>query len=217
LRALKFSVRFGFELEQETKKLQDEYLGNINYDMSYKRLKKELVETFNLNSWRAFERFVNQKIYKLISPLDFVLPKVNLEPIINNYSPENVWIIYVGLLPDVSSLPLTKKESKIISDFYEIKNKIFKSDFEIYKTFKNLELETIIMYSTIDVSVVEKFLDKLSKIEIQITGSDIAELGIVPSEKYKKCFDYVLEHKLKNPALTKAQEIQLIKEFFKII
>lgn len=40
IRGLKFAVRFGFELEPHTKFLQDEYLKNVNYDMSYKRLKK---------------------------------------------------------------------------------------------------------------------------------------------------------------------------------
>jgi poly(A) polymerase/tRNA nucleotidyltransferase (CCA-adding enzyme) len=216
LRALKFSVRFGFELEQETKKLQDEYLKNINYDMSYKRLKKELEETFNLNSWTAFEKFIDENIYKLIAPTEFNLPKINLEPIIKKYNPEIIWIIYVGLLPDISALPLTKKEKKIISDFQEIKNKTFKTDLEIYKTFEKLELETIIMYSTIDFSIVEKFLDNLRNIKITITGSDIENLGIKPSKDYQKCFDFILEHKLKNPALDKAQEIQLVKEFFKI-
>ena len=40
--------------------LQQDYLENINYDMSYKRLKKELIETFNLNSQIAFEKFINK-------------------------------------------------------------------------------------------------------------------------------------------------------------
>ena len=31
VRGLKFSVRFGFKLDKHTKKLQDEYLNNINY------------------------------------------------------------------------------------------------------------------------------------------------------------------------------------------
>ena len=50
IRALKFSVRFGFKLDKHTRKLQEDYLKNINYDMCYKRIKKELIETFNLNS-----------------------------------------------------------------------------------------------------------------------------------------------------------------------
>jgi poly(A) polymerase/tRNA nucleotidyltransferase (CCA-adding enzyme) len=217
LRALKFSVRFGFDLEQETKKLQEKYLENINYDMSYKRLKKELEETFNLNSWTAFEKFINENIYKLIAPTEFNLPKINLEPIIKKYNPKIIWIIYVGLLPNISALPLTKREKKIISDFQEIKNKTFKTDLEIYKTFEKLELETIIMYSTIDFSAVEKFLNKLRNIKITVTGSDIEALGIKPSKDYQKCFDYILERKLKNPALSQVQEIQLIKDFFNFI
>jgi poly(A) polymerase/tRNA nucleotidyltransferase (CCA-adding enzyme) len=217
LRALKFSVRFGFELEQETKELQEKYLKNVNYDMSYKRLKKELEETFNLNSWIAFEKFINENIYRLITPVEFQLPKFNLEPLIKKYNPKNIWIIYVGLLPDISVLPLTKKEKKIVTDFQTIKNKTFKTDLEIYKTFEKLELETIIMYSTINFSVVEKFLNKLRNIKIAVAGSDIENLGIEPSENYQKCFDYILEHKLKNPALSQVQEIQLIKDFFEFI
>jgi hypothetical protein len=185
--------------------------------MSYKRLKKELEETFNLNLWTAFEKFINENIYKLIAPVDFQLPKINLEPIIKKYNPNNVWIIYVGLLPDISALPLTKKEKKIVADFQEIKEKTFQTDFEIYKTFNKLELETIIMYSTINFSIVGRFLDNLRKIKIVVTGSDIEKLGIKPSGNYQRCFDYILEHKLKNPALNKVQEIQLAKKFFNLI
>ena len=42
IRGLKFSVRFGFEPDEHTRRLQEDYLANINYDMSYKRVKKEL-------------------------------------------------------------------------------------------------------------------------------------------------------------------------------
>ena len=111
IRGLKFSVRFGFELEEHTKRLQDEYLSNINYDMSYKRVKKELIETFyphpnfchsrsenneilpsstkkNVGEGKiqfAFEKFINEKIYKLVTPNEVELPKINIEKLINNY------------------------------------------------------------------------------------------------------------------------------------
>ena len=85
IRGLKFSIRFGFDLEEHTKQLQDEYLANINYDMSYKRVKKELMETFNLNSQFAFNKFINEKIYKLVTPNDVELPKVNIEGLVKEY------------------------------------------------------------------------------------------------------------------------------------
>ncbi len=232
LRGLKFSVRFGFELEEHTLKLQQQYLENINYDMSYKRLKKELIETFNLNKWSAFEKFVTQKIYKLVAPQEFEMPQYNFEELIDKYilanlpilppmerrEAENIWIIYVGLLPNISNLPLTKTEKNIVDKYKDLKHFAQSgtvTDFEIYKTFKNIPLESVIMYSVINNDVVEKYLTELKNIELLIDGNDLKSLGIAPSEKYQQCFDYILENKISNPDLTKQDEINLAKEFFR--
>ncbi len=214
VRALKFAVRFDFELDDHTKKLQENYLNNINYDMSYKRLKKELIETFNLNSQKAFERFVEQKIYKLIAPQEFELPKIDIEKLINKYLPECIWIIYIGLLPEISSLPLTKLERKIVDDFNALKTKSFNTDFEIYKNFENLNLESILMFSTIDKKSVEKYLDNLRNIELTISGTDLQVLGIPPSAQYQKCFDYIVRKKIENQQIGKEQELELAKKYF---
>lgn len=216
VRGLKFAIRFNFELDPHTKKLQDDYLKNINYDMSYKRLKKELIETFNLNSQNAFEKFINDGIYKLIAPQDFKLPEVNLEKLIQQYNPIYPWIIYVGLLPNIRNLPLTKVEKKIVDDFNNLKEKNFNSEFEIYKNFENINLESILMFSTINQTAVETYLNKLQNIKIEITGKDLQELGITPSAKYQECFDFVLKQKLSLPEMTKAEEIELAKKYFGI-
>ncbi len=220
LRGLKFSVRFGFELDSHTKKLQKEYLENINYDMSYKRLKKELMETFNLNNRPAFEVFVKNGIYKLISPVEFNLPEYDFAHLITRYNPENVWIIYVGLLPDVSALPLTKIDKKIIDEYKRLLNSEFNpdqsSDFEIYKIFKNIPLETVIMYSVVNNKVVERYLTKLQYIKPTITGEDIQKLGVSPSSQYQECFDYIVKRKIETPELTKQEEILLVKKFFNL-
>ena len=116
LRGLKFSVRFGFELDSDTYKLQNEYLRNINYDMSYHRVRKELVETFNLNSAEAFDKFNEQGIYKLLGKNqkkvkikgDVIKKKIdefNLK--------ENIWLIYMSFF-DLSELALTRKEKRIL-------------------------------------------------------------------------------------------------------
>ncbi|MCM1339356.1 MAG: hypothetical protein NC191_06770 [Muribaculaceae bacterium] len=223
LRGLKFSVRFGFELSPKTKSLQDKYLQNINYDMSYKRLKKELMETFNLNSWVGFEKFVNDGMYKLIAPQEFKLPKTNLEKLINKYNPDHPWIIYIGLLPDISNLPLTKTEKKIVEDYKKIAQTLNLSqkekeyvipDYKIYKAFEGVNIESILMLATKDEKLVEKYLDKLRQIKPEITGKDLQALGIPPSSKYSEIFDYILKEKLKNPKLTKAQEIELANNLY---
>ncbi len=213
LRGLKFAVRFNFELDESTKKLQDEYLKNINYDMSYKRLKKELVETFNLNSWQAFEIFTKEKMYKLLAPQEFELPKINLEPHISKYNPENIWIIYVGLLDDISNLPLTKQEKNIVESYNHLKNMNFEDDFSIFSELNKAPLEAVIMLATNDFLTVEKYLTQLKDIKISITGKDLISLGLTPSPKFQEIFDFVLKEKLKNPELTKAQELELVKYF----
>lgn len=217
IRGLKFATRFGFELEEHTKKLQDEYLANINYDMSYKRVKKELIETFSLNSQSAFQKFINQKIYKLVTPNDVEIPKVDVEKFINKYlaaqpssCPTAIWLVYVGILGDLSRLPLTKFEQKILDD---VPKEALKSDFELYKTFQNARIETVLIYAiTKDETGARHYLDDLRKIKLDITGKDLQTLGIKPSPKYQEIFDEVLKVKLKNPSMAKDDEIEVAKK-----
>ncbi len=232
IRALKFSVRFGFDLDEHTRKLQEDYLANINYDMSYKRVKKELIETFNphpnfslshsdkgeiLPSPKergdryqlAFEKFINEKIYKLVTPNEVELPSVNIEKLINKYEPENIWLIYVGVLRDLSRMPLTKIEQKILDDVPEEK---LNDDFELYKAFENARIETVLLYGILkDEQGARHYLDDLRKIKISINGDDLQKLGINPSPKYQEIFDEVLKQKLKNPNMTKDDEINHLK------
>lgn len=213
IRGLKFATRFGFELEEHTKKLQDEYLANINYDMSYKRVKKELIETFSLNSQSAFKAFIDQKIYKLVTPNDVEMPKVNVENLVTTYladqpssCPAAIWLVYVGILGDLSRLPLTKIEQKILDD---VPKEVLKSDFELYKTFQNARIETVLLYAiTKDETGARHYLDDLRKIKLDITGKDLQTLGIKPSPKYQEIFDEVLKVKLKNPSMVKDDEIE---------
>lgn len=213
IRGLKFATRFGFELEEHTKKLQDEYLANINYDMSYKRVKKELIETFSLNSQSAFQKFIDQKIYKLVTPNDVEMQKVDVEKFINKYladqpssCPAAIWLVYVGILGDLSRLPLTKIEQKILDD---VPKDVLKSDFELYKTFQNARIETILLYAILKDEVgARHYLDDLQNIKLEITGKDLQTLGIKPSPKYQEIFDEVLKVKLKNPSMVKDDEIE---------
>ena len=212
IRGLKFRVRFGFELEEHTRKLQEEYLKNINYDMSFKRVKKELIETFNLNSQKAFELFVNEGIYKLVSPEKFELPEINVEDLINKYPVENTWLVYVGLLPDLSNIELTKQERKIIDDAKSIGE--LHNDFEIYKAFENLNTESILIYGILkDINAATKYLEYLRNIKISTTGNDLGELGIKPSPKYQEIFDTILKEKLNNPKLSEQEELSVAKRF----
>ncbi|MBS5860309.1 CCA tRNA nucleotidyltransferase [bacterium] len=217
LRALKFSHRFGFELSEKTRALRDEYLQNINYDMCFKRVKKELIETLGLNSQKLFEEFIESGIYKLVTPNQVSLPAVPLKPLVEQYAPdsENIWLIYAGVLLDLSRLELTRKEQKILDDFSALENSDLRVDFEIYKAFENVEIESIILYAALkNEKIARHYMDDLRGIKIKTTGKTLEMAGLEPSPKYKKIFDFLLRKKLENPSMTLDDEIKLVKEKF---
>ena len=139
IRGLKFSVRFGFNLDGETKKLQEEYLNNINYDMSYHRVKKELIETFGLNNPQTFDLFIAQGIYKLLGK-DVNIPKITGEDIktaLQNYYGDNSWFIYAApFINTDTKLPLKKCEKRILEWTEKLKSS---------KPTNNTPIESIIL------------------------------------------------------------------------
>ena len=128
IRGLKFSVRFGFELCEETKALQESYLNKINYDMSYHRIRKELIETFNLNKAETFDKFIEQKIYKLLGR-NVIAPNINgidIKNIIEKYNPKNIWFIYIApFISDnnINNICPTRAEKRILEWVERLKTK----------------------------------------------------------------------------------------------
>lgn len=220
IRGLKFAVRLGFKIEPHTLELQENYLKNINYYMSNKRVKSELKQTFNLNSQVAFEKFINEGIYKLITKKTYKLPKDNIENMITNYKPKHAWLVYLGIIgvcenDDFSdNLELTKSEKDIIMGAKSLLHSDFKNDFEIYKAFGAHKIETLLILALSGKKKpVFHYLDNLKKIKLHITGKDLLSIGIEPSKIFGEIFDYVLREKLKNPQLKHAEEIAFIKDY----
>ena len=56
-----------------------------------------------------------------------------------------------------------------------------------------------------------RYLDVLQNIKLSVTGDDLLNLGIKPSPKYQEIFDCILHEKLKNPEMTKDDEIVIAK------
>ena len=212
IRGLKFAVRFGFELEEKTKKYQDEYLQNVNYDMSFKRLKDELQDAFNLNKQSVLDIFIKQKMYKLLSDKDFSFYPKNVETFIKPYLNEikHIWLIYLGNF-DLSNIPLTKTEKKILTDFEEMKPL---KEFELYKKFKKSETESILLYGlTVNENTAKNYLDNLRKIKLHTNGNDIIKLGIEQSKLISNILEYIEKNKIKNPKLTKEEELGIAKKY----
>lgn len=207
VRGLKFAVRFGFELEENTKKLQDEYLKNVNYEMSFKRLKDELKDAFNINKQVVLDKFIEQKIYKLLSEDEFLPYGCDVEEFINPYLDEinNLWLVYLGGF-DLKNLPLTRKESKIIEDL----QKLLITD----KMTNFVEIESILLYGLIKNSeIAKKYLDEQRHIKLNITGADLIEMGFEQSKRIADVLEAVMQYKLDNPTIGRAEELAMAKKF----
>jgi tRNA nucleotidyltransferase (CCA-adding enzyme) len=227
IRGLKYASRLGFELEEYTQKLQEEYLKNINYDMGIKRIKQEIKKTFEYCTDDTFDKFVDQKIYKLLTkscqnntPERFrnefgMMPGAIVENLITKYKPKHPWIVYFGITvidENLDKFELTKSEKEIIEGAKCLINKKFNDDFEIYKAFCAQKTESLLILAALGMKKeVLHYLDNLAKIKLSITGHDLIKLGIKPSKEFSTCFDCVLKEKLKNPMITKSKELELIK------
>ena len=117
-------------------------------------------------------------------------------------------------LDDVEKYELTSEEKKIINRVKELKNKTFVSKFEIYKIFSKEKKETTKALAILKNEGARIYEKELSSIKVEMTGNDFIELGINPSPKFSEIFDFLIEEKIKNPALNKAGEIELVKENF---
>ena len=230
IRGLKYSIRLGFEIEEHTFELQNNYLENINYDMCYKRVTNELKLTLGLNSQAGFEQFVNEKIYKLISEKEIEIPKTDIENLIKKYNPKNSWLVYLGVIlseegelePIVEKLEFTKNEKNIVLNVKKLSLiKKNETDFDIYKAFEDMDVETLLILAVYEdqkyAGKVFRYLDYLREIKLSVNGQDLLEIGIAPSKTFAEAFDYVLKHKLKSPQLTQKEEKKLLSEYIKSI
>src|SRR5574344_611068 len=220
VRGLKYSLRLGFDLDYDTKKLQDEYLAQINYDMGYNRIKNELKLTFELNKNEILEKFITQGIYKLITQKKPPKITIDIERATKKYASKNIWLIYFGLFviaEDENFLEkyeLTKVEKRIIKGAKRlVQEEISDDKFEIYKAFCAFPSETLILTSNFKhKEKIAVFLDELSGIKLEIPGEDLVKMGYVPSEKFKNAFEYILREKIYNPTITKQHEKTLIQQ-----
>lgn len=217
IRALKYSTRLKFGIDEHTFKLQQEYLQNINKDMCYKRVKQEVQKTFNQNLDDSLEKFIKQEIYKLTVQKSFSRPLNNIRTLIKKYEPQNPWIIYFGVFAveeDEIKFELTKSEKDIIENAKNLSLKKFKDDFDLYKSFHDQRIETLLILALMGKEKgIIHYLDDLSNIKLAITGETLIKEGFKPSKNFSDAFDAVLKEKLKKPDMSQAEELEIAKNF----
>lgn len=189
LRGLKFRIRFNCELEETTKKLQQECLNSGLFNgLSGERIKSELKQTLNINKAICLEKMFEEKIYKLISK--DIVPYENLKEISkkcektilkyknNLNSPDFIWLIYLSVILsnlDVDKVTLITKdlylsgiETEIIMGTKTIieKAELLKEAEKRYDIYE--QLEGFFIESVIASMIIIEDTDVLNNIELFI-------------------------------------------------
>ena len=209
IRGLKFSLRFGFEFDEHTENLKNDYLKNVNCDMSYSRLKKELVDCFNLNRDEGLNRFIDEGMYKLLTPNKPQKPLLSIEELIQEFEIKTPWLVYLGNT-DLSRLALTKAETGIIEGFNAIKE-----SGSPYKTCSKSDIQSVLLWTAfINPDKGLYYLRNLRGIKPSVTGKELLSMGI-NGRLIGVILDKIEEEKFKTPNMSHADELSIVKMILK--
>ncbi len=225
VRMLKFSVRFGFEIESETRKLAQEYLNNIDNSMPLERIKGEFRQLFSLNNQLSYSKTILTGIYRLVGfePVDFSQDRLDYCLQNGLVSPSFSWFIPFACLSVNSQnyfdrLNLTSQEKRCLSDFSLLLNRdcpsVEAENFEIYERYSKLSSDAVVCeFVSLGSESAKKYLETIKDVRVSINGNDLISLGFVPSEQFKIIFDEVLKQKLSGKLRTKVEELEFVKKF----
>ena len=226
VRGLKYRTKLNFILEEDTKLLQEICLNSEKYTNNcQERIKKEIIETLNIPSPYCFDRFISEKIYKLIIgqinkkeiPNGNLLYKI-IENNLNYIDSQNLWLIDLCIIFNFApfelvgkiteKLSLKRKEQKIITDFFLLKSDLGElhcanTNYEIYEFLNKFSSEAIVAHLCLnkDAELAEKYylyINKLKDKKLSVSGKDIEKQGINNGTIYKEILTKTLQEKINN-------------------
>ena len=234
IRAVRFACKLGFTIEENTQKLLDDAIKSKQFDNLVEkirgdRVKIEIRYLFNLsNIEEAIKMFFGSGIYKMIS--------TELKPCtdaINCVSADGLhdWLIYLALIVKdlgwnrqekiFKNLQLTGDEIKIIRDAFNAYENLRKSNdvdsINMYRTLKGLSCESVAIVRLLVTpkltSLIDEYIDKTSKIKLEITGQDLISMGVSQSKQIGEILDKILELKIKNPDMKRDDEVTVVQTY----
>ena len=224
IRGLKFASRFDLKRDENTKKLQDEYLEkHLNRDVSWTRIKNELKQAFSLNNAKVFDKFLGTNIQKLLYAQKPDLNGSQIKALIDMKSPETPWLVYLGVLlfdnDLIDAFCFTRQEKKVFTDRDNLLNgnlSMLNSNYDIYKYFEKKSLESVLAYYLLTKRKEALiYIEKLSQIRVELNGDELKGMGICDGKQIGKMLDEILKKKLAGNIVNKADEIKFVKSKIK--
>ncbi len=220
IRGLKFAARFGFHRDKHTKELQEKYQREqLHKDISWTRIKSEIKQAFSLNTGKIFDMFLANGVEKLFYAQKPDIKGLEIKTLIDRHPVDNPWLVYLGcILKDeeiIDAFCFTRAEKKIFTDRDILLSEnlsMLNSNYAIYKFFEKKSPEAVLVYYLLSKRKEALiYIEKLSKIRVELKGSDIKELGITDGKKIGRMLDEILKKKLSGTIVNKKDEIAFVK------
>ena len=114
---------------------------------------------------------------------------------------------------------LTTREKKIIKELQEIiafKGEL-SDNYSIYSYLKNKDYLSVVFFGIFkDLKIAKRFL-KIKDVKTELTGKDLADLGVPQGKIYSEILESVLKEKLNNGLASKQQELDFAKKIIRTI
>jgi len=243
IRALRYKSRFGFKVEKNTlSELREALNLDLYKSLSAQRLGAELLRVFkedsvslpiielsNLNalgflpaieldsilkkSLKSWDRFKGKESFQ-----DYFIVPLNI--FFEDLSQDSLGAIF-----DV--FELTKYQRKIMIEFKNIdkdklSNELSKNlkAVDIYDKLDGLDIHSVLSLYSCSLNKRVKsnliyYLDKISKIRLEITGDDVKSLGFTESPRIGEILKSILRKKILGAVKSKDDEMQALREFLK--
>ena len=225
VRAVKFQMRFNFNIEEKTNYLMNNYLNNFKSTIPLERIKNEFKQYFNIKKEGIYTNIIKKNIYKLISnnPIKHFNTDL-LKKILQYVDESDIHFLYTAFLiinSDFNSerLNLTSEERKCLKETKELlKTSPINLDdnYLIYSSFINKQkLTPVIYYLISEDKTALKYYEELKDIKLSITGKDLINLGYSPSPDFGNIFKKIIKEKLNGNLIRKEDEIQFAIKFLK--
>ena len=224
IRGLKFASRFDLKRDENTKKLQNDYLeNNLNRDISWTRIKNELKQSFSLNNEKVFDKFLGTNIQKLLYAKKPNLNGSEIKALIEMKNPDMPWLVYLGVLlfdnDLIDAFCFTRQEKKVFSDRdYLLNNHLsmLNSNYDIYKYFEKKSIESVLVYYLLTKRKEALiYIEKLAQIRVELNGDELKSMGICDGKQIGKMLDEILKKKLAGSIVNKADEVKFVNSKIK--
>jgi tRNA nucleotidyltransferase (CCA-adding enzyme) len=239
IRAIRFAAKLNFEIEEKTQAFLKEVIESKQFDNLIEkirgdRVKIEIRYLFNLPTIEnAIKIFFESGVYRMVNT-ELAYKEVlknrikKAEEILWDHLDDiaEKWIIYLGLT--VCDLTNSQKESvfinlhlpsgeiKTIKDGLKAGEKLQEKNIDSIKTFqvlKNHSIESIIIAKSLTQNnLIDEYINKTSKIKLNITGQDLIKLGVPQGKQVGEILDKILELKINNPEMSKEDEEEEAKK-----